>query len=310
MTEEVARGEIAPAAPGAIALSPVPGGGWVPVPDPTKLTNEAVDKAVELSRRELANLREIIETRLKGNDEQRELLWNEVHAWPPVLEARLERRRREFLEDLTAVRTLLEQRLDALDKSIKLAADGLAALPDLTESHLSREREFILGQIANASAETRRVADVAQEKFAAIEGTFASNALALTAALAAQKEAAAEQNKSNTLAISKSEQATKETILANAAQTVSSVASQAATISDLKDRVVRLEAMGVGAQVQRADARDSASNTRESAALLLAQEQARQAVDSARSTRLMSLVVAGIMMMGLIVTIIALILKK
>jgi hypothetical protein len=38
-----------------------PAGGWQPIPDPTKLTTEQL-------RRELATLREILETRLHGMD--------------------------------------------------------------------------------------------------------------------------------------------------------------------------------------------------------------------------------------------------
>jgi hypothetical protein len=49
-------------------------GGWradelVPRPDPTKLTTEAVDKATLQYRRELGQLREIIETRLDSSEE-------------------------------------------------------------------------------------------------------------------------------------------------------------------------------------------------------------------------------------------------
>jgi Tfp pilus assembly protein PilE len=109
---------------------------------------------------------------------------------------------------------------------------------------MAAEREFILSRIALGTAETRRVEEVIRERFSAIEGTFSSNALALTAALAAQKEAAAEQNKSNSTAIDKSEEATKETIAANAAQTSAGLSSQAAIVADLKERVVRLETAG------------------------------------------------------------------
>jgi cobalamin biosynthesis Mg chelatase CobN len=125
-----------------------------------------------------------------------------------------------------------------MDVATKLLAQQVREVPTDLDRTARALREILHGEIAN-------VESVAQEKFNAIDGTFASNALALTAALAAQKEAAAEQNKSNTLAITKSEQATKETIAANAAQTTAGLASQAATISDLKDRLVRLEAGGV-----------------------------------------------------------------
>jgi hypothetical protein len=109
-------------------------------------------------------------------------------------------------------------------------------------------REILAGKIGN-------VQDVSAERFKAIDGTFGANALALTAALAAQKEAAAEQNKSNALAIDKSERATKETIAANAAQAVAGLAAQAAIAADLKDRVVRLETAGPARLEERSERR-------------------------------------------------------
>ena len=45
-----------------------PGGGWVPVPDPTALTTDAVARATDTYRRELTHLRELIETRLDCMD--------------------------------------------------------------------------------------------------------------------------------------------------------------------------------------------------------------------------------------------------
>jgi len=266
---------------GSRGISPAPGGGWVPVPDPTELTTEAVEKATAQYRRELAALREIIETRLRGMDEDRAHLWEAVSAWTPSLEDRLERRRREFLEDLAGVKELLEQRLAALDKSIKLAADGLASIPDSTEAErrklegetarqFAAEREYVLGQIEIARAETRRTGDVSQEKFNAVDALFASNALALAAALAAQEKAVAAQNDSNTLAISKSESSTKETIAANAAQAQTGLASLADQLTDIKERVVRIESTGAGAASTRTDQRLNLGTVIAAVAVLIA----------------------------------------
>jgi hypothetical protein len=122
-------------------------------------------------------------------------------------------------------------------------------------------REFVLSQITLATAETQRVGDVAEEKFKAIEGLFASNALALAAALAAAEKAVEKQNESNTVAISKSEVATKETINANAAQTQTGLQALADTFADIKERIVRLEAGGVGRSEQRGEQRSDNTYT-------------------------------------------------
>jgi hypothetical protein len=132
--------------------------------------------------------------------------------------------------ELAAARELIDARFDAVDKSV-------TALRELLE------------------AQIRNVQSVTREKFAAVDGTFASNALALTAALAAQEKAVAEQNKSNSLAIDKSEKTTKETIAANAAQASAGLLSQADTIADVKERVVRLETGGTAAAGARGEQR-------------------------------------------------------
>lgn len=226
------------------------GAGWVPVPDPTALTTKAVALATSQWRQELAGLREIIETRLAGNDEQRGLLWAELRAWPDQLETRLERRRREFLEDLTGVRELVEQRLADLDKAIKLAADELAKLPARTEAErfkldaettrrLEAEREYIMAQVEIVRA-------VMTEKFTAVDRRFEESKVAVDAAFAAAKEAVAEQNKANSQAITKSETATKEQLASLSRVTDAGIASLQDKITDARDRITVMESLTRG----------------------------------------------------------------
>jgi septal ring factor EnvC (AmiA/AmiB activator) len=211
---------------------------WRPVPDPTKLTTDAVNAVTDQYRRDMHSHRELLETRLEAMDKATELLAATLNHVPT-----------ETDKAVNALRDLLGARIDGMDVATKLLADQVAEVPTATDKAINALKAILLGEITN-------VRSTSLEKFTAIEGTFASNALALTAALAAQKEAAAEQNKSNTLAITKSEQATKETIAANAAQTTNSLASLAATVADLKDRLVRLEAGGLATRESRAEARE------------------------------------------------------
>ena len=88
-----------------------------------------------------------------------------------------------------------------------------------------------------AAAATETVLDPRGERLRAYAFHYANPALA------AQEKAVAEQNKSNTLAIDKSEQATKETIAANANQTSTGLAGLGTVMDDLKSRVVRLEGL-------------------------------------------------------------------
>jgi hypothetical protein len=156
----------------------------------------------------------------------------------------------------TGLRELIEQRLNAMDLATKVLAGSVEKFPTDIDRAVGSVREIVLGEVS-------RVQAVTLEKFTAIDGTFSSNALALTAALAAQKEAAAEQNKSNTLAITKSESSTKETIAANAVQAQTGLASLSGQVSDVKDRVIRLESLDIGAKSVTGSPFDAASVAQE-----------------------------------------------
>lgn len=243
--------------------------------DPSKLTTALVDRAI-------GSFREVMETRLAGMDRATELvaidlsqaradtdvaqrrllgaLTGDLNALRELLSARLEatdqavgRVPSDTDRSVGALRELLGARIDGMDTATRLLAASVDNFPSDIDRSALTTREFLMAQL-------KQVEDVAAEKFAGIAGTFASNALALTAALAAQKEAAAESVKSSTLAIDRANAATKETIVANGAQTTNSLGSQAATIADLKDRVVRLESGGVATSAARTEQRAERSN--------------------------------------------------
>jgi hypothetical protein len=265
--------------------------GSVPVPDPTRLTTDAVDKATDQWRRELsaarelleaqiaANLariegaareradqihavRELLETRFDAMDKAQTLLAADVASNPAQFAAAREQIMATAAEQLQATRELLETRFDAMDKAQTLLAANVDKVPYAILQEAGNLKALLQREILN-------VQDVATQKFEAIEGTFASNALALTAALAAQKEAAAEQNKSNTLAITKSEQATKETIAANATQTATGQSSLSRELADLKERLVRIESGGVATASAKSERRLDAGLNYTAASVLL-----------------------------------------
>jgi hypothetical protein len=246
--------------------------------DPTKLTRDAVNAAVDVSRRELSAMRELIETRLLGMDKATELLAATVGKVPTDTD-----------KAVGGLRELLGARIDGMDIATTLLAAQVNAVPTETDKRISALRQILTGEISN-------VRDVSLEKFQAVDGTFASNALALTAALAAQKEAAAEQNKSNTLAITKSETATKETILANAAQNSAGLASQAREIADLKERLVRLEERGLSGIAVRTEQRADRG--------VQGLDENREFYRVSRSTATMSMVIAGLVGIAAVVAIV------
>lgn len=96
----------------------------------------------------------------------------------------------------------IKVRLDAMDTAISVLAEGAARSPT----------------VAVVDANVKRLEDVTNEKFAGVEQKFTDfnakidqasikDAKAVDAAFSAQKEAVGEQNKSNALAIAKSEAA-------------------------------------------------------------------------------------------------------
>lgn len=260
--------------------------------DPSKLTTALVDRAI-------GSFREVMETRLSGMDRATELVaidLSQARADTDVAQRRL---LGALTGDINALRELLTARLEAMDKATELLAQTVGQVPSDTDKSVSALRELLGARIDGMDTATRllaasvdnfptdidrsalttreflmaqlaQVEAVAAEKFAGIAGTFASNALALTAALAAQKEAAAESVKSSTLAIDRANAATKETIAANAAQTTSAIGSQAATIADLKDRVVRLESGGVATATARTEHRADRGASLTSAQVVIA----------------------------------------
>src|ERR1039457_3882326 len=219
-----------------------------PVPDPTVLTTQLVDRAS-------GAFREVGETRLQAIDRATELVAKDVVSATAETDLAAQRMQAHITRDIEKLRELIaanletvSARINGMDTATRLLADSVAKFPSDVDRAVLSATELILSQL-------RAVEAVSKEKFSAIEGTFASNALALTAALAAQKEAAAEAKKSSDLAIATAGTATKETIAANASQNTTAIAALLTTLTDIKDRVVRLEAKAVNIREYEGDAR-------------------------------------------------------
>ena len=157
----------------------------VPVPDPSTLTTEQLDKAID------------------------------------------------------GLKTLIESRLDGMDTAILLRMDNIRA---------------IHGETAEA---IKCATDLQNEKFRSVDQRFTErdirsereardNKVAVDAAFAAQKEAAAKQDEANAKAIDKSEKATAETIKTN--QELTSAKTEALTKNqdEMKLQLSRIEASKVG----------------------------------------------------------------
>jgi chromosome segregation ATPase len=156
---------------------------------------------------------------------------------------------------------VLRERLDGIDKATTLLATAVDKTPNEIERVMTGLRELAwerFDSIALQFAER----DTRQER------ESRDNKVAVDAAFAAQKEAAAKQDESNEKSITKSERATNETISQLAELVRQSVAGIGDKIDDLKDRVgktetsvVALTSIKVGSDAQRTEARGAGQYT-------------------------------------------------
>jgi len=194
-----------------------------PDPDPTTLTAAAVALATDTLRREMAAAVRILEETINGQ------------------------------------RAVVETRLAGMDEAIKLTRDTADKLPTRMDEKV-RQLELLHDErFKTVESLFDGVALQFKERDTRSERESRDNKVAVDAAFAAQKEAASEQNKSNTLAIDKSEKATAETLNKQADLFSSTTDALDGKHNDLKERVTRLESFGIG--TNQARAQQQTSNT-------------------------------------------------
>jgi hypothetical protein len=111
--------------------SQTPGGGWVPVPDPTTLTEAAVQKAKDDVRRELAGLRELLEKRMDCQDAERRLLLQIMDERTAETNRRFAERDVRFDERDRSRQEAVRTALDAASEAVRTA---LAAAKELSDA--------------------------------------------------------------------------------------------------------------------------------------------------------------------------------
>ena len=184
-------------------------GEWMPVPDPTKLTTEQL-------RRELATLREIIETRLNAMDRATELASAQAVVAREELAQVRTRVRQETAAELGQLRELLEARLEGMDRAIAL---------QFAERDVRSEQATV------------------------------SSKQALNAALLAQKELVAQQNDANSAAAAKAEASFTKQIDQIGAIIQTQEKALDARITGLKERIDRREGSNAGVAGSRSERR-------------------------------------------------------
>lgn len=210
--------------------------GWTPNPDPTVLTTEQL-------QREILSLRESLQAQIFG---VRDVLSSRMEGFKTFYDAGLESIKNDLLSRGNVADTKIQgqhdlfgSRLDGMEKAVTLLqniSDRIPAQMDDKVAHLRNLHQEKFDSITTQFVER----DVRTEQ------TAAGVKIAVDAALQAAKEAVGEQNRSFALATAKSEAATTKQIDAQALSIQTAYKGLDDKIIDMKDRLTRIEAMGLG----------------------------------------------------------------
>jgi hypothetical protein len=188
----------------------------LPVPDPTRLTAELVDRTISA-------FREVFEVRLGEMDKAVSLAAQQMNKMSAADAAERKELRADVERQMTALREFI---MSQIENNRGVTAERLEAI-----------------NIRFAERDKRA-------KLAAEEGR-----MSLAAALAAAKEAVSEQNKANVQAVAKSEVATQKQIDAIMQLMTTSNKSIEDKIADIKTRLDRGEGRDTGSSHAQADRR-------------------------------------------------------
>jgi hypothetical protein len=153
-----------------VANDDMPSRGSVPVPDPTKLTTDAVNAATAQWHRELAATREIIEQRIVALEVERKLLLQLMDERAEAIERRFHERDERFAERddhrvhavevaLAAARELNDERDKSTEKaagkfeeSVRAQMAQIGALAEASRDALAAQISTLKERVAQAEA--------------------------------------------------------------------------------------------------------------------------------------------------------------
>jgi HSP90 family molecular chaperone len=154
---------------------------------------------------------EIEDQLMSGETAQAESGWTTDTVHSQIMTLLDERDKRHTLA-LEAATSALLARLDAIDKATDKFEAHIEKVPTDVDKQVGHLKELTKETFRTVDERFTGVALQFKERDTRSERESRDNKVAVDAAFAAQKEAASEQNKSNTLAIDKSEKATAETL--------------------------------------------------------------------------------------------------
>jgi len=175
-------------------------------------------------------------------------LLREIEILRDSIDDKVEARHREA----DALKELLFIRIDAIEQATALRAKAIDGMPVDNARQIGHLRELMDERFVSIGVQFK-------ERDTRSERETRDNKLAVDAAFAAQEKQAVAQNESNTLAISKSESATAETIKTNQELGRSTTDALGKTLDEVKGQVTTILASGVGAHEVLTDRRAGTS---------------------------------------------------
>jgi cation transport regulator ChaB len=145
---------------------------------------------------------------------------------------------------------VLKQRLDGIDRATEVLNETVNRVPTDVQQAVGHLRSLVDEKFTSVGTQFK-------ERDTRSERESRDNKVAVDAAFAAQKEAAAKQDESNAKAIAKSEATTAETIRNLATLVDSGINGLRETLDDLKVRLARIEAAKIGGQEVTTERRDA-----------------------------------------------------
>jgi SMC interacting uncharacterized protein involved in chromosome segregation len=165
----------------------------------------------------------------------------------------------QLLREILGLKEVVFTRLEGMDKALALLHDNLTRGPSEIDQRISHLRELVMSRFDTVEIQFEHVQDQFRERDTRVDQTAKASKEALDAALQTAKEAVGEQNKSNTMSISKSEAATNKQIDQLAQLITSTNTAVTDKVNDLKDRLTLIEGQNRGMRTAVADTRTTSS---------------------------------------------------
>ena len=121
---------------------------WRPIPDPTELTTDAVNAATAQYHRELAALREILETRLDAMDKAASFLDQTVNRTPTVIQTAIANVREVYDERFKSVAQQFAERDVRTEQAAKGGKEALDAALLAAKELVAQQNEANRGEAA------------------------------------------------------------------------------------------------------------------------------------------------------------------